>query len=152
MVLLTILRFLERRRKRQIAHQKSPANLGNLPVEIIHQIVNHLKPPLISQVRNHQNLHDTDSDWGSVESFEVGDGDRPKGILSCCRPGTEIVGSRNGSRISITDDSLQLSAVSKRLREVIFLGGQMRCRTMRLCQWWIEETKRMPLRARSRYA
>lgn len=140
---------LESWRELKSQRQTSPANLADLPAEIILQIVDYLNPPPISQRRNDEDPKYNDPDWATFEFPDLHRSSSQR--LRCCDAETEASDSSLVTQNLIVDDSLQLSAVSKRFREMIFLGGQMRRRQVEVCEWWIEETRRMPLEARSQY-
>lgn len=147
----------------RLAASESPANLGNLPPELIHLIVRHLDrtQPIHCVDNTHEHACDpppyNDDDCETVVSHDPAEADPVRGqdcTLTCCREGrTHMAGGEGwekGEQVCVSD-SLNLSAASRRLREVIFIDGKKRCRSIRLCDWWREETMRVSQTVRNRY-
>lgn len=147
---------------KQLTNVSSPANLGNLPPELIHQIVWHLDSTqnthCIDNIAEPSDATYDDSDCETVVSLDLTDVDVTKVqdcTLTCCRDGRTHDG-RNGDltwkdELVCISDSLNLSAASKRLREIIYIDGKKRCRTIRYCDWWKDETMAISEAVRGRY-
>jgi hypothetical protein len=147
---------LRQARNAEQAHSLSHTNLNNLPAEIIQEIANHLHPPRkLNQVKETETkdpleFSDDDEDQMSVFSRGPGDGTPEVKVMPCCRPGDDTVVAEE-PRIDVLDGSSIFSAASSRLRNIVFNGRQTRRRTIRYCDKWIQETRKLSEMTRSRY-
>jgi hypothetical protein len=142
----------------QMAHLESPTNLANLPAEIIHEIArfldqSHRNEISLSKGESLDDVLDL-SDSETVVSFAADDPVPEPCRLACCRSGknggTSVNRHKHDMRTCIRDSS-NLSACSRRLREIIFVDGRRRARNIRYCDWWKKETLGIPEVVRRQY-
>jgi hypothetical protein len=139
-------------KERLQAHAQSHLNLNNLPAEILQEIASYLAPDREDpdQIEDPARLDDFDDGRMSFFADYPEDGTPETKVLPCCRPGDEKVDASE-PRIPILDERSIFSATSKRIREVVWNRRQMSRRTIRYCDQWILETKKVSEETRSRY-
>lgn len=144
----------------EAATLESPNSLANLPAEIIHEIARHLDKRhnfelSLNDVETRNAVLDL-SDCATVISVDSDDEQEDKDpgcTLTCCRSGPMHEGAADhGTNLRIcVRDSLNFSACSRRLRQIIFIDGRRRARNIRYCDWWRKETLAMPEVVRKQY-
>jgi hypothetical protein len=133
------------------AHAESHTNLNNLPAEILQEIAYHLNPDVEDAWSDKgSKFSDIEYDRQSVVSVEPDQGPPEVEVVPCCRDGDEKK-IASGAGIPILDDRSTFSTVSRRIRDVVWNRRQKRCRTIRYCDRWIQDTMQVSEATRSRH-
>jgi hypothetical protein len=133
------------------AHAESHTNLNNLPAEILQEIAYHLNPDAAETSSDDgSDFSDIEYDRQSVVSVEPDQGPPDVDVMPCCRAGDDE-SIATGAGIPILDYRSIFSAVSRRIRDVVWNRRQKRRRTIRYCDRWIQETTQLSEATRSRY-
>jgi hypothetical protein len=139
-------------RQEEQAPADPPINLNDLPAEILLEIAYHLNPDAEEAwSEDGSDFSDIEYVRQSVCSWESSKDPSEVDVIPCCRPGDDAR-IASGGEIPIRDHRSTFSAVSRRIREVVWNRRHKRLRTIRYCERWIQETTQLSEATRSRYS